>query len=273
MLTLFKVVKCHQNTAQVLNLFFEIVDDSVYESKIMNNHCSIVCESALITFSVYLLISTVIYFSCCVINNTSSHHFCCINLVTDNTSVHQSHHVTLAVKITPIHFLLIIFSSDLNSHQHRISVPVCAVSLKLAVFNSLAITTGFNCLYELVEELCQNIKNLHSDLNNAHQLIADLRVASHQFIISITQLLSLVDANHQIFNILQTDMWSLLKLYINDVTVNNEEEVVSHELSVQKIDFSYAEKKNNELIKHHWFLFLLSELSPTLCQCLYNSCS
>ena len=110
------------------------------------------------------------------------------------------------MKITSIHLLLIIFSSDSNFHQHKISVPICAVSFKLAVFNSLMIITGFNCLYKLIEELCQNIENLHFNLNNAHQLIANLRVASHQLIISITQLLSLVDANHQTLNVLQTDM-------------------------------------------------------------------
>ena len=272
MLTLFKIVKHHWNVTQILNLFSEIVDDSVYESEIMNSHCSIICELVLTTFSVYLSISTAVHFSCCVVNNMSSHHFCCINLAADDTPVHQSHCATLTAEITPIYFLSVISSSDSNSHQHEISVSVHAVSLKLAVFNSLVIITGFNCLYELIEELHWNIENLHSDLNNAHQLIADLRVTSHQLIISITQLLSLVDANHQTLNVLQINTQSLLKLYINDVTVNDEKEMISQKFSVQKIDFLYAEEENDELIKHHWFLFLLSELGPTLCQCLYNSC-
>ena len=62
MLTLFKIVKHHQNAVQILNLFFEIVDDSVYENEIMNSCYDIVYESALITFSVYLLISITVCF-------------------------------------------------------------------------------------------------------------------------------------------------------------------------------------------------------------------
>ena len=205
----------------------------------MNSCCDIIYKSTSVTFSVYLLISIAVHFSHCVINNTSSHHFCCVNLIINNTSVHQSCHVTLAAEIISIHFLFIISFSDSNSHQHEISVSVYAVSFKLAVFNSLAIITDFNCLYELVKELCQNIENLYSDLNNAHQLIVNLKVTSHQLIISITQLLSLVNANHQILNVLQTDTQSLLKLYINDVTVNDEKEMMSQKFSVQKIDFLY----------------------------------